>query len=117
MTTNIIENEINELRKIKQTWSRTRIDKSLVRDLVTSIGLFEHTFSVKFPNAEKYFLKNKIAEIAITDGKSELDYFANSKLKVKDNHYFYAGINNITRGIQTIISSLEKEIEINPKSD
>ncbi len=112
-----MENEINELKKIKQTWLRTGLDKSLARDLITSIGLFEHTFSVKYLNAEKCFRKNRIAEIAITDGKAELHYFENSKLKVKDNHFFCNGIKNITRGAQSIISSIEKEIEITPKSD
>ena len=106
-----IENEIVELKKVKSLWTRTMLNKSQVRDLVTKIGIFNHTFSVKFPNSVEHYRKNRFAEIQITDAISELEHYSKSKLKQKDNHYFYDGMKNLKWGIDTIISKLEREIE------
>lgn len=106
-----IEKQIKELRIIKSEWLMTRMQKSKVHDLVNKIKMFNHTFSVNFPTAVKYYRRNSFPEINITDGIGELNNYSNSKLKQKDNHYFHEGITNVTNGIQKIIDSLENDLK------
>lgn len=106
-----IKSEIVELKKIKSLWSRTMLNKSQARDLVSKIGIFNHTFSVKFPNSVKHYRRNRFAEIHITDAISELEHYSKSKLKKKDNDYFYDGMKNMKWGIDRIILDLQREIE------
>jgi hypothetical protein len=110
METENIKSEIEELKRIKSKWSYTLMDKPRIRDLLSSISIFNHTFSVNFPNAVKHYKRNSFAEINITDGISELKMYANSDLKKKDDHYFHEGLRNVTNGIQKIIVSLESEL-------
>lgn len=109
-TENIIS-EIEELNRIKSKWSHTFMDKPRARDLLLSIRNFNHTFSADFPNAVKHYKRNSSAEINITDGIEELEKYANSNLKKKDDHYFDDGLRHLTNGIQKIIASLENELK------
>lgn len=111
MDVKAIEQEIKELKKIKTQWKKTIINKSQTQNLVNKIGVFNHTFSINFPNSAKHYRNNGFAEIHITDGISELEHYSKSKLKKKDNPYFYKGMKNIEWGIDTIISHLQKEIK------
>lgn len=104
-----IENEITELKKIKYKWSRTSQNRSQAHNLISEIGNFNHTFSVEFPNSVKHYRQNRYAEIHITDGISDLNQYAKSNLKQKDNSYFFQGLQNIDRGIAKIIMDLENE--------
>jgi hypothetical protein len=106
-----IQSEINELEKIRSKWSYTSMNKAKTNDLLSTISIFNHTFSLEFPNAIKYYKRNSPAEILISDGISELKMFADSNLKKKDDHYFHEGLKNVTYGIKRIIMSLENEIK------
>lgn len=106
-----IQSEINELEKIRSKWSFTSMNKTRTSDLLSKINIFNHTFSLEFPNATKYYKRNSPAAILISDGISELKMFAESNLKKKDDHYFHEGLKNVTYGIKRIIISLENEIK------
>ena len=106
-----IKAEIEKLKMIKFKWYQTNLGKSNTNDLLSLISSFNHTFSLNFPNAVTYYDKNSSAEINITDGIKELNSYVRSKLKKKDDHYFYDGIKNITNGIQILIDSLEYKIQ------
>jgi hypothetical protein len=102
--------EIEKLKKIKLEWLKTDMNKGQAQNLVSKIDNFIHTLPVNFPNSTKYYKKNLYAEINLTDGTSELESFAESNLKMKDNHYFNDGIRHIGYGIDKIIKDLEKDI-------
>ena len=103
--------EIDELERTKRAWSRTRKDKQAVRDLLSSIGVFNHVFTARFTLAQSYYNRNDLAEIEITDGINDLEHYAESKLKQKDDRYYYSGMSHIQRRIDTIINRLKLEQE------
>lgn len=105
-----IQKEISELQKIKNNWFYTPKNKSDVWRLISDIQIFNHTFSVNFPNSIKYYRQNSRAEIYMTDGLMELKIYSNSKLKVKDDIYYYQGIKNVTNSINEIIFNLKEEL-------
>ena len=106
-----IQNEINELIKIRSKWINTIKSKSQANVLVTEIKVVNHTFDGNFPNAIESKKRNSFAEINISDGIFNLKQYANSKLKNKDEHYFDDGIKNIRNGIDEIINYLENQIK------
>ncbi len=102
-----INSEIEKLQKIKKDWLRTYARKDSAHELLGKISIFNHTFFVQFPAASKFYNKNSDAEIYITDGIEDLEQYANSKLKQKDDKYFYSGIKNIERGLERLIHHLQ----------
>jgi hypothetical protein len=107
-----IKKEISDLKKIKNNWFYTQKNKSDVWKLISDIQIFNHTFSVNFPNSVKYYERNSFAEINISDGIKELRIYSNSKLKVKDDIYYLEGIKNVTNGLHKIILSLKEELNM-----
>ena len=105
-----LHKEIVELQKISSQWSRTRVNKNEANDLITNIEIFDHTFSVDFPNSVEYYRRNGFAEKHIKDAIFELKSFAKSNLKQKDNHFFYEGMQHLKRGIENLTRNLQKEI-------
>lgn len=109
MRTQEINSEIEQLQNIKKDWLRTYIRKDSAHELLRKISSFNHTFSVQFPNASKYYYQNSDAEIYITDGKEEIEQYAFSKLKQKDDKYFYSGIKNLEMGFDLLIHFLQRD--------
>jgi hypothetical protein len=110
MNKDLIKNEINGLEIIRLQWSRTTMTKYSALELVGKIGNFEHTFSVNFPYAEKYYKSDPFVKVNFNDGKEELEYYCNSNLKRKDNEYFKNGVEHINRAMNGIIKGLDNEI-------
>lgn len=110
MNKNLIKKEISSLNLIRLDWSRTRMTKYSAFELVNKIDNFEHTFSVNYPYAEKYFKTDPFVKVYFYDAKDDLEYYSKSNLKIKDNEYFQIGIKNLDRAICGIIKGLEKKI-------
>lgn len=101
------EQEILELKKIKNEWFNTNCDKSSAHSLLSKVKLFNHTFNVKFKDAERFYHEDSSAEIDISDGIEDLEIYVKSKLKVKDDKYFYRSLNKFRDGLKTLIFNLE----------
>ncbi len=106
-----IQKEINKLEKIKRTWPFTRMNKNVVSDLLSEIRSFNHTFTAQYKYAQDFYFHNSSAEIEITDGIEELKNYLKSKLKKKDDRYYYSGIENIKNGLDRIIKGLKDKQE------
>lgn len=104
-----LEEEISELKIIKNEWFNTNCDKSSARSLLSKVKLFNHTFNVKFKTAERFYHEDSFAEIDITDGIEDLEIYLKSKLKVKDDKYFYRSLNKFRDGLETLIFNLESK--------
>lgn len=109
MASEEINSEIEKLQNIKNDWSRTYIGKDNAHELLRQISRFNHTFSVQFPNASMFYYRNSESEIYVSDGIESLEQYANSKLKQKDDKYFYSGIRNIEMGLELLIYLLQRE--------
>lgn len=79
-------------------------------NIITKIGQFNHSFSLSYPIASKYYIRNETNEIDVTDGIEALEYYLDSKLKRKDDHNFSRGIEKIIDGLNGIKSQLEREV-------
>lgn len=102
-----IEDEIARLERLAGRWNARHPDKRSAFDISIELSNFIHTLKVNFPHASRYYVPNRIAEIHFTDGKENLDYYQNSKLKKKDDPYFYRGIKDIQFGMKDLIRDLK----------
>lgn len=112
MDTENIQNEIKELKKIMVKWSYTQKNRSEAWNLISEIEIFNHMFSSSFPSSVKYYKRNSRAEICMTDGIQELRIYSNSKLKIKDDVYFYDGLRNVNNALLNIIHELNEELDL-----
>jgi len=110
MSKDLIKNEISSLNLIRLDWTRTKMKKFSALELVNRIDNFEHTFSVNFPYAEKYFKTDPFVKVDFYDAKEEIEYYSKSNLKFKDNQYFQNGIKHLNRAMNKIINGLAKQI-------
>ena len=104
-----IQTEIIELKSFVKKIDYCGKSKMDASNLISEVGIFLHTLSVQFPIGAKYYIRNHSNEINITDGMNDLKTYEKSKLKKKDDHYFYSGKENIKRGINGIIRNLESQ--------
>ncbi|MDO6470926.1 hypothetical protein [Maribacter sp. 1_MG-2023] len=111
METDLIHSEIKGLTKIRLEWSKTNMSKPKAQELVSKIGIFEHTFSVNFPIAKEYYQTDPFVKVNFLDGKEELEYYSDSDLKKKDDGYFREGKNHINLAINGLIKGLESKIK------
>jgi hypothetical protein len=99
--------EIFELELLKKECELTNCEKFAANKLLSKIKIFNHTFNNNFNLAKKFYTLNSSAEIDISDGIEDLETYAKSKLKVKDDKYFYRGLNKLRDGLQTLIFNLK----------
>ncbi|MEX2566477.1 MAG: hypothetical protein WD431_11085, partial [Cyclobacteriaceae bacterium] len=104
-----IETEIEKLKKISRDWHRTRQDKNSAHILLRSISRFNQSFRSEFPSLCDYYVRNSPAEVYITDGIENLEIYANSQLKRKDNDKFEKGLGDVIEGIDMLILKLEEQ--------
>ncbi|WP_282051442.1 hypothetical protein [Maribacter aquivivus] len=109
MKKDLIKVEINGLKDIRLDWSRTRMSKSKAQELFSKIGIFEHTFSVNYPNTKKYYQTDSFVRLKFMDGKDDIEYYANSNLKKKDDEYFRNGLKNLDQAIKGLIQGLDEK--------
>tara|TARA_R110002051_G_scaffold114925_3_gene187874 strand:- start:559 stop:810 length:252 start_codon:yes stop_codon:yes gene_type:complete len=69
MDIDLIKNEIDGLEMTRVEWLKTRMTKFGAIELVSKIGNFEHTFSLNFPHAEKYYKSDPFVKVNFNDGK------------------------------------------------
>lgn len=105
-----IELEIKELESLKRKTNKRHADKRDAFEISSELGSFKFLVNSKYKHGSKYFPLNGTAEIDITDAIEDLDYYSNSKLKRKDDHYFYSGIKKCQRGLEHIIWNLKQEL-------
>lgn len=101
--------EIKNLEAVLLKIDLTRMSKQNARDLKSYIEIFNHTFSVNFPLSVNHYKRNQSNEIDVTDGLKDLERYGESKLKQKDDYYFWDGKKRIKCGIQGIIKYLEAD--------
>lgn len=102
------EIEIEKLEAFKRQIRRTRISKQAAHSILRDLSVFNTTFWKEYPLLVELYRRNSTAEIYISDGTTELEQYANSKLVRKDDHYFYSGVENVTRGIDYLIIELNR---------
>ncbi len=106
-----INNEIKQLKAVLSKIDTTRISKQNASDLRSFIGTFNHMFSVNHPLSVNHYRRNQFNEINVTDGLEDLERYSASKLKQKDDHYFWDGKERLSNGIKGIIRNLENDIK------
>ena len=107
MDTDLIKIEIKKLQEIRLEWARTKMSKMKAQELVSKIGVFEHTFSVNFPIAKEYYQTDPFVKVNFIDGKEELEHYSESNLKKKDDEYFRNGLKHIDQALSGMIKGLE----------
>lgn len=108
-----INNEIKQLKTVLTKIATTKISKQSASDLSSLMRIFNHTFTVRFPISIKHYEKNCSNEIDVTDGLEDIEQYSESKLKQKDDHYFWNGKEKLSNGIKGIIRDLENDIKSN----
>lgn len=109
MSEEIINSEIIELEKICVEWVRTKMSKNNAQMLVGKMGVFLDTFSLRFPHGFEIYSKNPFIKVNFNDGIEELEYYAASNLKQKDNEYFSNGIRHVSYALNGIVRDLQKQ--------
>ena len=117
MNRKTLEKEVIELKRIKHSWKGTSHDRQKVRDLLSKIRNFNHSFTVKFPLASKYYDRNGFAEIAITDGIEDLEHYIGTTTKYKDQRFHRSGMKHLINGLEILIDKLEDNYIDKSKKD
>lgn len=102
------EIQIEKLESIIKNIKRYRISKSNAHEILRTLSTFNHTFSKEFSLIADSCNENSDGEIHISDGISDLENYAYSKLKVKDDKYFYSGIKQVTKGLEYLLYELNQ---------
>jgi hypothetical protein len=105
------EIELEKLEFFKRQITRTRMSKHAAHSILRDLSAFNTTFWKEYPLLTEYYKRNSTAEIYISDGTTELEQYANSKLVRKDDRYFDAGIRNVIQGLDFLIFHLNEDVE------